>query len=852
MNVKPLLQKLSPLVSVAFFIAAIFIVHHEIQFYHLDQIKIALFNMPPRIIVSMIVLTLIGYLMLSLYDFLALEYVHAKLPARRILLTSFISFAISNNVGHALISGGSVRYRLYSAWNMAGASIAKVVIFCSFTYIIGTITLMVFSSAALIGSANIADNLSPFYVGVIIASSSILFLGWWWLVLFYRRPFTYKGFTIAPPRRSLAVRQTLVALADLVVASLVLFLPLSFYTGMPFTVFLVLYVVAQLVGLVSQVPGGMGVFEGSFLFLTAGKYASSDVLAALIAYRAIYYFLPLLLAGLMLALYETKAHRLIHNPVVSNTLGSLENFLPQIFSILFLLGGSILLFSGSTPALEQRIDWLYYIVPLPLVEFSHLVSSVAGVILLFLSRAIWQRIDSAYFAAIAVLGLGALASLVKGVDYEEAAILTLLLLMFLPARKHFYRHSALLTLDIPFNWIVLILSIVGFSIWLGFFSYKDIDYAHDLWWQFSFENDASRFLRSVLAILLLVSAFAVYRFLTRTNAQLSLPDDETLGTLLPLITSADETMPHLALVGDKYIFWSKSFKSFIMFAITAKFWIAMGDPVGDVQEFEQLAWDFREQADRYSASIAFYQVGTQYLPLYLNLGLVMTKLGEEALVQLQSFTLDGKKKQSLRHAYNKHQRENLQFEIIKAEDVAALMPQIKDISERWMKEKRVREKGFSLGFFNENYLKRCDVAVIRKDDKIIAFANLWQTQGHKELSVDLMRYIPEAPNGVMEFLTLSLLSWGKDNGYAVFNLGMAPLSGFERRPLAPMWHKIGNRIFRLGGDLYNFEGLYNYKKKFDPVWKPRYVASPSGFQVAAALFAVTGLVSGGLKGLVRK
>ncbi len=852
MNVKPLLQKLSPLISVVFFVAAIVIVHHEIQYYHLDQIKTSLYNMPPRIVVSMVVLTLIGYLMLSLYDFLALEYVHAKLPAHRILLTSFISFAISNNVGHALISGGSVRYRLYSAWNMPGASIAKVVIFCSFTYIIGTITLMVLSSAALIGSADIADNLSSFYLGIIIASSSLLFIGWWWLVLFYRKPFSYKGFTIAPPRRSLALKQTLVAFADLVVASLVLYLPLSFYTGMPFTVFLVLYVVAQLVGLVSQVPGGMGVFEGSFLFLTAGKYPSSDILAALIAYRVVYYFLPLLLAGLMLALYETKAHRLVHNPVVSSALGSLENFLPQIFSILFLLGGSILLFSGSTPAIEQRIDWLYYIVPLPLVEFSHLVSSVAGVILLFLSRAIWQRIDAAYFAAIGILGLGALASLAKGFDYEEAAILILLLIMFLPTRKLFYRHSALLTLDIPFNWIVLILSIVGFSIWLGFFSYKDVDYAHDLWWQFSFENDASRFLRSAFAILLLVSAFALYRFVTRTNAKLILPDDAMLDNASTLIERADETMPHLALVGDKYLFWSKTRQSFVMFAITAKFWIAMGDPVGNVQEFEQLAWDFREQADRYSASIAFYQVSTKHLPLYLNLGLVMTKLGEEALVDLQTFNLEGKKKQSLRHAYNKHQRENMHFEIVKAAEIAALMPQLENISQKWMKEKRVREKSFSLGFFNETYLKRCDVAIIRKDEQIIAFANLWQTQGHKELSVDLMRYLPQAPNGVMEFLTLSLLLWGKDQGYHVFNLGMAPLSGFERRPLAPMWHKIGNRIFRLGGDLYNFEGLYNYKKKFDPVWKPRYVASPSGFQVAAALFAVTGLVSGGLKGLVRK
>jgi len=136
--------------------------------------------------------------------------------------------------------------------------------------------------------------------------------------------------------------------------------------------------------------------------------------------------------------------------------------------------------------------------------------------------------------------------------------------------------------------------------------------------------------------------------------------------------------------------------------------------------------------------------------------------------------------------------------------------------------------------------------------KIIAFANLWQTELKKEISVDLMRYDPAAPSGVMEFLLLSVMFWGKSQNIEWFNLGMAPLSGLEKHPLAPLWHKIGNKVFHMGGEFYNFEGLYHYKNKFEPVWTPRYLAVPAGLSAPAVLLAVTKLISGGLKGIVLK
>jgi len=136
--------------------------------------------------------------------------------------------------------------------------------------------------------------------------------------------------------------------------------------------------------------------------------------------------------------------------------------------------------------------------------------------------------------------------------------------------------------------------------------------------------------------------------------------------------------------------------------------------------------------------------------------------------------------------------------------------------------------------------------------RIVAFANLWGGTSREELSVDLMRNASDAPSGVMDYLFIQLFLWGKESGYRRFNLGMAPFSGLESRALAPLWTKIGALLFRTGEHYYNFQGLRQYKDKFDPVWEPRYIACPGGVSLAPILANIASLVGRGLKGVVSK
>lgn len=848
------LKKLPPLISAILFGVAAYMVHLQIADYGWSKLWTDLLATPLKTLAKMLLMSIFGYMTLSLCEWVAIRYTKEELNYRFILLGSFLSNAISHNLGASPVTGGAIRYRFYSQWGLSNSAIAKITVFGTLGYFLSAFTLLIVGSLVQPHPIPVNSGVAKTTIHLLLVIGSVSIFAWLAISLFHKTQLKIGGIYISLPTPSLAAQQIAVGAIDLTIAAIVLYIPLLHIADISFSEFIIYYVVAQLFGLVSQVPGGIGVFESSFMLLAGNTIPPEQLLSALILYRIFYYIFPLVLAGILVAGYETKSHRFVYTLKIHYLVRLFYLASPKIFSFLLLVGGCILLVSGATPGIQERLDWLIFFVPLPLIEFSHLVNGLVGVGMIFLSRAVSIKLDSAYYATITLLCIGIVASLAKGWDFEEAIILGLMLITFVPARKRFYRKSALLKLEIPLSELIIGLVIIGLSSWLGFYSYGDISYSHQLWLQSSLDKsgDASRFLRSLFAISVVSAAILVYRLASKTTIDLVLPTKAELNTATGIIHNSNTTDHHLVLTGDKYIFWSNTQKSFLMFGVTSKFWIAMGDPVGEPSEFEELAWRFRESADRVAAQVAFYEIGKECIPLYLDLGLSLIKLGQQALIPLASFGLEGKKRQSFRSAINKYQREGFTFEIIPARDVEPFIPNLRRISDAWLEEKNADEKRFSMGFFNEEYLKHCELAVVKKGGDIYAFCNLWTLDNHRQISLDLMRYLPGTPNGIMEYLSISLALWAKEQGFAYFSLGMAPLSGLEDHALAPLWHKIGNTIFKFGGDFYNFEGVFFYKDKFNPDWNPVYLAAPPGLQTASALLAVTTLISGGVKGIFTK
>ena len=227
-------------------------------------------------------------------------------------------------------------------------------------------------------------------------------------------------------------------------------------------------------------------------------------------------------------------------------------------------------------------------------------------------------------------------------------------------------------------------------------------------------------------------------------------------------------------------------------------------------------------------------------------------MGEDATVDLSAFSLDGGQNRKHRQAIRRLEVEHAAFRVVPACGVGAIIDQLRDVSDDWLREKSVAEKGFSLGFFDPAYISRFPVAVIEHQGRIVAFANLFLGAQNVEMSLDLMRYHHEAPKEGMEALRLNAMLWGQAQGYKRFALGMARLSGCEDSPAAPLWNRLGGFVYKHGEAFYNFRGLRLYKDKFKPEWEPRYLIYPGGLKLPRILADVSALIAGGYRQILLK
>jgi phosphatidylglycerol lysyltransferase len=795
--------------------------------------------------------TLLAYAILPGYDALALRYVGRSLGVRRTVFASVVAYGFSQTIGLAALAGASIRYRFWTSWGLSAAEVAQGVAFTTATLWLGVAT--VGGVACLIGGlpAAGAGPLSPSTVhalGVVLLALPVGYVVWNWRA---RRPLSIAGWRFSAPGVRVAAMQIAVASADWLLASLVLYALLA-PLGVGLGTLVRVFVLGQVIGLVSHVPGGLGVFESVVVLALRPVASAQAVLPALIAYRAIYYAAPFATAAVALAGYELTRRG---GSVVSAVRAAgrwVPGTVPYFLSLTTFAAGVLLMFSGATPAVHARLRWLDAFFPLAVIEVSHFAASVAGVILILLANGIRRRLDAAYHLAVLALVVGIAGSLLKGADYEEALALVVVLAAVLPAREHFFRRAAITSEPITPGWIAALALAIVATAWLGLFSYGHVVFSNNLWWRFATAADAPRFLRAMAGTAAVVVAFSLARLLRTARPRATRPAPADLARAKVVANRCPDVRAHLALLGDKSLLFSDSGNAFIMYGVSGRSWVALGDPLGPPAEHAELAWKFRELAHLHGGWPVFYEVSPDLLPLWIDLGLTLLKLGEEAHVILPEFGLEGGSRRGLRRTTHDVERTGTTFEIVPPELVPPLLPQLEAVSDDWLAAKRTREKGFSLGYFDAEYLANFPIAIARRDGDIVAFANVWSSDARQTASADLMRFSSAAPRGVMEYIFVKLMLWARDEGYQTFDLGMAPLSGFERRALAPAWHRLGELVYRHGEHFYHFRGLRQYKEKFDPVWEPRYLAAPGGLAIPRILANVTALVSGGITGVVRK
>lgn len=510
-------------------------------------------------------------------------------------------------------------------------------------------------------------------------------------------------------------------------------------------------------------------------------------------------------------------------------------------SIVLFIYGAFIIVSGVFPQNMETIKVLNKLLPHSILLISHTVINVIGVSFLIISYGIYQRVNSAYYTTMTLLILGIIAFMFKGFMLINILVLSIILLLLYLSRGEFYRQSAIFYKQTSRLWILATVIVVLFSIWLGFYIYRDIKYSHELWWQFSFHDNASFFLRKSLLSILITIFFIIFVVFRPALIIEQENQPDVKEKVLNAIKFSNKTKSSLALLSDKKYFFNEEEDSFIMYGVTKSHLISMGDPIGKDENIKDIITRFYEKCLKSGKNIAFYEIDKDFLHHYLDVGLKVVKIGEEAVVNLKNFTLEGAENKKLRYVHSKLSKLGLRMEI--SNDYMKYRDVLKEISDEWLTLKNTGEKSFSLGSFSDEYLKNFRFALLYNEDKIVAFANITETTSKEEIGIDLMRYSKEAPSNSMEYLFIKIILWAQEEGYQNFTLGMVPLSGVSGNKVSANWNKYGEFIFNNGNYFYNFEGLKRFKEKFFPEWRPVYIAYSGSFNFLILLKDISTLIS---------
>ncbi len=464
------------------------------------------------------------------------------------------------------------------------------------------------------------------------------------------------------------------------------------------------------------------------------------------------------------------------------------------------------------------------------MQFSQKTTLILGLLLFILSFEIKQKVKKAFDFSVIFLVLGIFFTLIKGLNVEESFFLMITLVIFVSIRKYFYRVAVpfdmtILIKQVFFSQLFIILYVMsGQKINFSFYKlHKGIELLN--------VNPENYIKNGVLLTILTQSFIIIWYlyawFISRKNAPwISQDQSYVYGKLESIISKYNgNPLTHLIYCGDKYVYTSEQLGILVSFKPYYKYFVVLGEPIGNLDKLTDFLEEFRNFADLYGYTPVYYQIEEKYLAYYHDAGHTFFKLGQDAIINLNEFSIYSKALRGFRSTKNRLERENYIFEVIMPPFTVEFFNQIENISKEWLNGKK--EKGFSLGIFDREYLERAPISIIKNSkNQIVAFATLMPTYSPNSISVDLMRFSKEAPSGTMDYLFLMLFDWAKANGYTNFYMGMAPLSDVGQSKFARREEKIAKLIFASRKINYNFKGLRNYKEKFHPHWENKYLAYP--------------------------
>ncbi len=577
-------------------------------------------------------------------------------------------------------------------------------------------------------------------------------------------------------------------------------------------------------GFASMIPGGIGSADAVWMkVLTLDGVDAARAAAVVLVFRFTFYVVPWAASFLLLyvwALSQSERLRFWQRRLMAGAV---------------LIHSLLLLASIATPTHTERLTEIGKYVPLPVLEGAHAASAACAALLLFMIRGLVRGYSSAMIATALVLGASAVAHLLKSGDVIEPSISIVLLGLLLGVRGAFRRRGRL-----PIGWESALAAGIGglaFFLVVGVAAFRLHQFDSGLWMSFEHRGEPARFVRGA-AVIALVAAVIIVREAARPARPRVYAGPREIDEACEFIRAhARSAASLLVACGDKAV-WRWRDRGLVVYQRAQDSMIVLSDPVvASPGDGPALLEDLHEFAAVEDLDLVFFQVTADWLSLLRESGYRFLRLGEEAVVPLEGFTLAAGHFAGLRRAARSVEENGIRFEMLEPPHERAVLVEAREVSDAWLTGRQRREMQFSLGYFGMEYLRRFPLGVARDSrGAMVGFMNVLGLRRGSEASLDLVRHRPGAGEELAEFMIVRTCEWASRRGFAELNLGLAPMARMGAHRRSAVAERLAAMLLRHGERTLHYQGLRAFKDKFHPVWRARFLGyqQPWGGQEAVA------------------
>lgn len=778
-----------------------------------EQMRASLATQSPVSLLILLVVGLIAVTPMLTYDFVITELLPGHYKPAYVIKSGWIVNTFTNIAGFGGVLGASLRANFYhekASQKQVLFAISKIAMFLlaglSLWSMIGIVVIFVFGIGA---------EFANYWVWLVGGAAYFPLL----MIISHVRDSEF--FADMPLKRQL--RLTLGSFLEWGgCAAFFLLIGYFLEAPIPLSSVLPLFMVANVIGVISMVPGGLGSFD-VLMIVELGQLGldSSAAVVWLLFYRLFYYVIPFLIGAGLFA--QDAGKRL--NAYLEGLPVQLIRKAAFGFLVVFLyFSGIMLLLRGVAPDLAFQNTLYQRLYPYTFLFLDRVTNVIVAFLILGFGRGIASRVKRAYWPTVIVLIVAMVASLREDNHLRFIVFLILVVIALILTRRELTRDRLALSWGNKLiDGAVFGLTFIFYA-FAVFYNAPAIHHRHvpDV---FLFPSERMFFTTLIGVMLAALTVYLIFRYLSAPTKSLADPYDEARLKAVVAKFGGNE-VSHLGLMRDKSLHFYQvdgEDRVFFLFKKKADKLIVMGEPVGDETQIPAAIADFMKQADDQDMSLVFYEINESLTMKLHEFGFDFMKFGEEGYVDVTTFTLAGTKRKGERALMHKFEREGYSVELLKPPFDDALLDDLQTVSDSWLDGRS--EKGFSLGFFDRHYLNQAPIAVVRAPDgKIVAFATDMPTGNNEVTSIDLMRSSADAPSGIMDEVFIHLFELAKDRGFKYFNMGMAPLANVGTSSYSFIEEKIAHLVYEYGYRFYGFQGLRSYKNKYVTEWVPKYVA----------------------------